>query len=152
MANAAPAYRSPRRSPQRSNRTRAQVRVVRGHSSQAGLSWGVILLVRIFFVVVVLFALVACVRIGLTSATVKTALAAEGLTGQVRNMQSYGSNLEVKQSSLSSPSHVRTVAAQQLGMSAPEVTDVIVLDEEVVAYNAQGDLSLSLTLSNLAEG
>lgn len=101
---------------------------------------------------VVLFAIVGCVRVGLTSATVRTAIAAEDLTAQVSNMQSYGANLEVKESSLSNPAHLRSVATQELGMQAPLTTDVISLGGGAATLNEEGNLSLSMSLAYVAQG
>ena len=148
MANAAPAYRQSARAAARSTR----VSVVRSTRRDPGLSRTTLVVSRVFVAVVLLFAIVGCVRVGLTAATVNTAIATEELTSQVNDLQSAGSNLEVQESSLTNPAYVRSVAANELGMSAPKNIDTIALAGDVVAYDEAGNLSLSLSLAQAAQG
>lgn len=149
MASAAPAYRS---SARRAARNRAQVSVVRSSRREVGLSRNVVVAARLFVAAVLLVALVGCVRVGITAATVNTAIATETLTSQVSDLQSDGASLEVQETSLANPAYVRAVASNELGMRAPERTDTIALGSDVVACDAAGNLSLSLSLAQAAQG
>lgn len=148
MASAAPAYRQ---SARKSARNR-NVRVVRGTRQEAGLSHSVVVAARVLVLAVVFFAVIGCARIGLTAATVNTAIATETLTSQISDLQSAGAGLEVKESSLTNPSYIRSIATHELGMSAPTSVDTIALGGDVVACDAEGNLSLSLSLAQVAQG
>ncbi len=103
-------------------------------------------------ILVVVFAVVACVRIGLTSATVSTAIASENTAAQVESARSTGNDLEVQESYLTNPTYVKNIASTQLGMAAPAETTTISLADDVVATDAQGNLSLADSLAVAAQG
>ncbi|MEQ3363194.1 cell division protein FtsL [Raoultibacter massiliensis] len=139
---AAPAYRYPERMPERSPR----VRVVPGGRPQNRpdtVSSSAIFLAKAFAVVLVVFALLGFVRIGLASATVTTALSADELSTNIDSARSEGNELEVRQSYLSNPTNVKQEAASKLGMSEPEQALTITLEADVVATDASGNLSLA---------
>lgn len=145
MAGAAPAfsYNYPERRPERPQRP--PVRVVPGRrtvTQTQGVPSAVILLAKIAAVVLVLGSLLCFARIGLASAAVTTSLESQQLSSQISNARSGGNNLEVVQSSLSNPTHVKTEASR-LEMVAPETVGTITLGTDVVAVDSQGDLSLS---------
>lgn len=142
---AAPAYRYPERAPERAPR----VRVVPGGkpaSRTDSVSSSAIFLAKAFAAVLVVFALLGFVRIGLASATVTTALAADELSTNISSARSEGNELEVRQSYLSNPSSVKQEAASRLGMSEPSEALTITLGEDVVATDANGNLSLSASV------
>ena len=147
MPSAARAY-----APQRAPRKEAPIRVVPGRRSSAGLSPQLLFAVRVFMVVLAIFACVSCVRIGLASATVTTSIETESITDQVEEIRSGSAHLEVTESSLANPSSVKATAVKKLGMSAPYETANIVLDGDVVAYDAQGNLSLARSLAQQPVG
>lgn len=95
------------------------------------------------------FALVCCVRVALTAASVSTSLESSSLSTQIETARSAGNDLEVQQSQLSNSMHVR-LAATSLGMAAPAETAVVTLPPDVVATDASGALSLSGSLSAIA--
>ena len=139
---AAPAYRYPERMPERS----PKVRVVPGGRPQSrpdSIPSSVIFLAQVLAAVLVVFALLGFVRLGLASATVTTALSADELSTNIDSARSEGNELEVRQSYLSNPANVKQEAASKLGMSEPEQTLTITLGTDVVATDADGNLSLA---------
>lgn len=145
MAGAAPAfsYNYPERRPERPQRP--PVRVVPGRKTGVqpqGVPSTVVRLAKIVAVVLVLGSLICFARIGLASAAVTTSLESQQLSSQISEARSGGNNLEVTQSSLSNPTHVKSEASR-LEMTLPETVGTIDLDTDVVAVDSQGDLSLS---------
>ena len=104
---------------------------------------------RMVILVSVVIAMVCCLRVGLAAASVGTAIEAETLDAQIEQARSLGSDLEVQQSRLTNSTQLR-VSATGLGMVAPESTVTIVLDEDVVVTDTEGDLSFSGTTSAIA--
>lgn len=154
MAGAAPAYRydSYRQSAAPRPQRQPNVRVVPGRRPAETVSPAVVAAVKIFVVVMAVFAIVACVRIGLAAATVNTMLQTESISQQVDNLKSGSANLEVRESTLSSPTNVKNVASTQLGMSQATEVDTLVLSPDVVCYDSAGNLSLSKSLAVAAQG
>ncbi|HIT51800.1 MAG TPA: cell division protein FtsL [Candidatus Aveggerthella excrementigallinarum] len=146
MAGAAPAYRYDYVERERYHRA-PDVRVVRGRGAHATpLNPQLVTLAKIAAAVLVVIALVCCVRVALTAATVTTGTASDELSTQISEVRSSTSDLEVRQSMLANPTNVKR-EAQGLGMV--EATDVtsITLPEDVVQTGADGDLSLSKSLA-----
>lgn len=151
MAQAAPAYRYPERIPERSPR----IRVVPGKGrqpEQQPLSPQVMRFARMFVAFLVVFAVIGFVRVGLASATVTTAIESDTVSTQIESARAEGNELDVRQSYLSNPSQVKMIASTQLGMGEPAETLTVTLGKDVVATNAQGDLSLSLSFAALNQG
>ncbi|HIW76124.1 MULTISPECIES: cell division protein FtsL [Gordonibacter] len=145
MAGAAPAfsYSYPERIPERPLRPRVSVMPGTGtRESTHAMPTTVVLLAKAAAVILVAVALLCCARIALASAAVSTSLQAQQLENQIDEARSTGSNLEVKQSTLSNPTRVKGEAGR-LNMAAPESVGVIDLGVDVVAYDAAGNLSLS---------
>ncbi len=146
MPSAARAYTA---LPQRTRSTR--VRVVPGRESQS-LSAGARRAALFIMLLVVAFALLGFVRVGLTAATVNTAVATESLSAQVDDMRSYAASLEVQESTLANPAYVRSVASERLGMVMPGSSAVLDLGMDAVRYNDAGMLSLSSSLTAVSQG
>lgn len=149
--SAAPAYsyQYPERAPERAPR----VRVVPGRGTRTSietLAPSVIFLAKTVAVVLVVLTLLCFVRIGLASASVTTSLQSQEIAAKIDGARSSGSELEVAQSSLSNPTRVKQAAAG-LGMESPESVDTITLDRDVVATDAQGNLSLSQSVAIAAQ-
>ncbi len=152
MASAAPAYRmdysqQPLERPSR----QPQVHVVGGRRPAESVSPGIILAAKTFVVVLIAVALIGCVRVALSTATVSTMLQSESLEAQTATMRTSATDLEVKESTMSSSSNVKN-AATQLGMGEAAQTTTIVLDQDVVSYDAAGNLSLSQSLAVASRG
>lgn len=149
MASAAPAYRQPERAPQKSPR----IRVVPGRGIPQApdtIPTSIITLAKLFAAILVVFALLAFLRIGLASATVTTAVAAEEVSAEIESLRSKGSNLEVTESNLSNPTYIKSEATK-LNMVTPAESTVVTLSQDVVATDASGNLSLAASLKAAAQ-
>lgn len=132
---------APRQKPARSPR----VDVVHGTGSApqtSPLSSSALFLAKTVAVVLAVVAVLGIARIALTSAAVSATLSNQELSSQIETARKEGSQLEVAQSSLSNPSRVK-MEAGALGMTAPVITYTVTLDQDVVAVDAAGNLSLS---------
>ena len=98
------------------------------------------------FLVVV--AVVCCVRIALTSATVTTMIESDELSTQIAEARSVGTGFEVEQSGLLS-STMLSSAAKRMDMITPYEVGAIALPADVVATDADGNLSFSGTIRNV---
>lgn len=149
MASAVPAYRQPERAPQRTPR----IRVVPGRGipqTTDTIPSSLITLAKLFAVILVVFALLAFLRIGMASATVTTAVAAEEISSEIETLRSQGSNLEVIESNLSNPTYIKAEAAK-LNMIAPAETTVVTIPEDIVTTDVAGNLSLTASLKAAAQ-
>lgn len=148
MASTAPAYRYTERAP----KPAPDIHVVPGRGRQADtdtLSSSVLFLAKAFAVLMVVFAVLGFVRIGLASATVNTAVATEEVSSQIDSVRSAGNDLEVRDSHLSNSSNIKSQASDLKMAEATEVT-VINLPADVVTTDAAGNLSLSGSLKAAA--
>ena len=152
MASAAPAYRydygrqtAPR--PQQ----RPQVHVVPGRREVQTVSSTFITAMKLFMVALAVFAVIGCVRIALSAATVNTMVASESITAQTNTLRSSSTDLEVRETSLAGSNHIKTAAAQ-LDMAAATDTTVLTLPADVVALDSNGNLSLSKSFAVAAQG
>ena len=146
MAGAAPAYQYsyPERLAPRSPR----VRVIPGSGQQwqaRSLSPALVAFARLVAVVLVVFALLGLLRIGLASATVTTALSAEEVAAKIESARSQGNELEVREGYLSNPTYLKLEAAK-LHMGTSDTPTVIMLSEDRVKTDEAGGLSLALSL------
>lgn len=149
------AYRRDRLDDVESRRARRpEIGVIPGEGRQVRsepLPASAVSLAKAFAVVLAVVAVLGCVRISLSSATVMTALETRELSSQIETARSEGNALEVVQSSLSNPTRVKD-AATLLGMSAPAYVANIDLSGDVVVTDEQGNLSLSGAAAVLAQG
>lgn len=149
------AYRRDRLDDVESRRVRRpEIGVIPGEGRQVRsepLPSSAVSLAKVLAVVLAVVAILGCVRISLSSATVMTALETRELSSQIETARSEGNALEVVQSSLSNPTRVKD-AATLLGMSAPAYVANIDLSDDVVVTDDQGNLSLSGAAAVLAQG
>lgn len=101
-------------------------------------------------VVIVVVAALCFARIALTNAAVNTLIESDTISAQIEQARSSGVGLEMQQSVLSSPTAINS-AVKRLGMAAPATVATINLDPDIVAYDAQGTLSLSDSVKNVVE-
>lgn len=145
------AYAQPERVRRDRRDVRTDVSVVPGSKTQTRtLPSSVIFLAKTVAVVFVVFALLGCARIALSSATVTTAIETRELNSQIESARSEGNKLEVAQSSLSNPTRIKD-AAGVLGMYAPAYVANIDISGDVVVVDAAGNLSLSGSAAVLAQ-
>lgn len=139
--------------PEREAQNEPRIRVVTGSGPQnapAVLSPSAHLFAKVAIAVIVALALIGVARVYLSSATVTASVTAKELSSKIDSARAEGNQLEVAQSSLSNPARVKS-EANAMGMAAPAETTVVVLDDDVVALDSQGNLSLSKTLQGLAD-
>lgn len=105
-------------------------------------------LAKLTVAAVVIFAGIGFARISLSAATVAEALEAREINTNLEMIRSTISDLEVKQSFLSNPTRIKTAAAE-LGMASPTTSTVIDISGDIVAIDAEGNLSLSESLKAL---
>lgn len=138
--SAAPAYESG---------SDAEFGVIRGRRARSEiveLPSSIITIARVVVVVAVIVAAVACVRVGLSALSINTSIATTELSSQIETARTAGNDLEVMQSRLANSTHIK-LEATSLGMAAPAETTVVELGPDVVATDAQGNLSLAGSLS-----
>lgn len=146
MSSAAPAYRYdyPERAPRRS---KPDVRVVRGRGVHATpLDQKYFVAAKAVLAIALAFALIGCLRVAFTASTVTSTMAQDELSSQISEVRSSNNGLEVKQTSLSDANYVKK-QAEALGMGEPAETTVLVLPQDVVAKDANGNVSLSKSLA-----
>lgn len=145
-------YGQPARTQRKQRDVQRDVNVMPGGRTETRtVSPAALFAVKTFALVLVFLALLGCVRITLSSATVTTALETRELSSQIDTARSEGSKLEVAQSSLSNPTRVKD-AATALGMYAPAYVANIDISGDVVVLDAAGSLSLSGSAAVLAQG
>lgn len=145
---AAPAYSYyPERVPERAPRERISVVPGRGtRTSTPTLPSNVVFLAKAVAVVLVAVALMGFARIALSSAAVTTSMQAQELKNNISTARADGASLEVTQSLLSNPTHVKQQATG-LKMAAPETVGVIELEKDIVVADDDGTLSLSKSVA-----
>lgn len=146
MSGAAPAYRLDysERAPRRS---KPDVRVVRGRGVHATpLDPKYFVAAKAVLAIALAFALIGCLRVAFTAATVTSTMAQDTLSSQISEVRSANNGLEVKQTSLSDTNYVKK-QAEALGMGEAAETTVVILPEDVVATDDNGDISLSKSLA-----
>lgn len=151
MASAQPAYRRfayPEYAPERARRV--NVRVLPGRTSRTSTNTAPsIKALAISIAIVLVFAAVlSFARIALTSATVSTLIEADTLSSEISEARSYGTSLEMQQSVLVSTPALDS-AVKRLGMVPVMEIETLTLGTDVVAVDAQGNLSLSDSVKNL---
>lgn len=154
MANTTSAYRLdafPLHEPApRTERERVDVRALRvGGTSQAStITPQLIAVARMAAVVIAVVAILCFARIALTSAAVSTMMESDTISAQIDEARASGVSLEMQQSVLTSPSALKS-AVKRLGMVQPYDVGTIVLDPDIVALDADGNLSLSDSVKNV---
>lgn len=120
-----------------------------GHQQERAASTGAVLFAKVLIAFIVAFALIGCVRITLSSATVATAMEASQIDDQIDAAREEGSKLEVAQSSLANPTRVKR-DAMAIGMRSPAAASFIDITGDVVVKDADGRLSLAGSLDAAA--
>lgn len=105
-------------------------------------------LAKVAVAVIIVMAIMAFVRVAMTSATVSTGLNSQAISAQIDNQLIEKNALEVQDSALSNSSRVRQAAAQH-NLVLPTKVETIYLDKDILDYS--GDkISLVGSLNNLA--
>lgn len=148
MAGAAPAYdyHYVRGSVAPRPRREQRVRVVHARRPVETVSPQVVVLARVALVAIALLAVIAFARIGLHTATVNVMTQNDAIAAQIEEVRSTSSSLEVQESTKGNPTNIKR-AAKKLGMSAPASTETLMIGEDIVALDDNGNLSLSKSLA-----
>ncbi len=121
----------------------------RAQSEVVELPASIMSIARIVVVVALIVAAIACVRVALSAMSINTSITTSELSSQIEVARTTGNDLEVMQTQLSSSALIE-IGATSLGMAAPEETSVITLSPDVVATDDEGNLSLSGSISAIA--
>ncbi|MGI6591188.1 MAG: cell division protein FtsL [Eggerthellaceae bacterium] len=149
MAQTARAYQYGSTAPE--PRHEQTVRVIRGRRHQVEtLDGRLIAFAKIGLAVLLAFAVLGCVRVGLTSLAVSSSIATSQIESNIDTAKAEGTALEVEQSKLTNPSAVKKAAAK-MGMTTPVSTETLKLSADVVATDDEGNLSLSKSLAVAAK-
>ncbi|MBO4365122.1 MAG: cell division protein FtsL [Eggerthellaceae bacterium] len=153
MAGAAPAYDYSyvRGTAVRAPRNERRVRVVHARRPVETVSPQVVTLARVAIVVIALFAVIACARIAIHTATVNVMMRNDEIAAQIEEVRSTSASLEVQESTMGNPANVKR-SAKKMGMYIPYTTETLMIGEDIVAYDEAGNLSLSKSLAVATAG
>lgn len=136
--------------------TNVNMHAVKGSATQkrvistAALSPMFLTLAKVAAAVVVVVAVMAFVRVGLTSATVSTGLNSQLISNKIDSELINKSALEVEDSTLGNTSRIRQAAAD-LSLVAPSAIETINLSPDVLAYDENKNVSLVESLNRVAQ-
>lgn len=156
MAGASSAYRFDQTMgaqpyPERPSRPRPTVRVIPGTHNVPSLSPQIKMAINLVAAAVIMFAVIAFIRVGLSAATVSAMSSTQELQNQIETMKSNDASLSVEASTLGNPNNVKSYAQDKLGMSQPATTETITLSSDTVQFDDSGNLSLVKSLSSAAQ-
>lgn len=133
-------------------RVQPPVRVVPGQKQErhAGLSDFHVLVVKAVVAVLAVVLCIGFIQVGLASAAYSAASASSELRSEIANMRTEGQSLAVQKSLIATPSNLRSVAADQLKMAAPGAASTLTLDQDILAFDGAGNLSLTGSIAHAA--
>lgn len=153
VVSAYPAYNYDSTARQQQEFERFDIEVVPGGgrdaAKQPSIDPVIAVFARVLIAVVVVFASIGGIRITLSSATIAAAMEANQISTSIEEARAAGSAYEVQQSTLSNPTRIKGEATG-LGMSTPDQTVFISMPADIVAKDAEGNLSLSGSMAALA--
>ena len=116
----------------------------------SALSPMIVTAAKIAAVLVVLIAVLAFIRVGMTSATVSNGLASQGISKQIDNELVSKNALEVQDSTLANSGRIRQVASQY-SLVVPSTIQVFELSPDVLAYDENNHVSLVESLDRVSK-
>ena len=123
--SAAPAYRNePLAQPERT-----RISTIPGSGKDAALSSTLISVAKAVAIIFVALALLGIIRVTLNSATVTSAIEARELSSQIETLRSESSTLEVTQTALTQPEHIKD-QAKALGLVEPSSVTYLTFGED----------------------
>ncbi|WP_251198329.1 hypothetical protein [Anaerotardibacter muris] len=133
-------------------RVQPSVRVVPGQKQEkhSTLSNFHVVVVKAVVAVLAVVLCIGFIQVGLASAAYSAASASSELRSEIATMRSEGQSLAVQKSLIASPSNLRTMATEELKMTAPGAAATITLEPDVVAIDASGNLSLTQSIAQAA--
>lgn len=146
---AAPAYRQYAAQPaiperRRRGLNKTSVHIVRGDrpATLPKAPSNIAIVAAFVAALLVVFTLLSFARVAISSATIAIAIESQDLSSQIETDRAAGNKLEVSESLLTNSSNIKANATK-LGMAASYSSEVITLEQDIVAMNASGDLSLT---------
>ena len=121
------------------------VRVVEPHK-RTSISSGFSKFTRYALLIGLFIGLILFARLGLQSLTVGVMMENDQVNEQIEQVRTESVNLEVEKSTAGNPTNLKKEATK-LGMGNPYYTETLELEEDVVAYDEDGKLSLSDSLA-----
>lgn len=132
--------------PERGRRSssRGSVRVVPGSRpvSTPQAPSNIALVAAVVSTLLVVFALLSFARVAISSETIAISIESQGISSQIETERTAGNKLEVSESLLASSSNIKEKATK-LGMTTAYYAETITLEQDVVAQDATGALSLT---------
>lgn len=133
----------------------SQLHVIKGTKQQKGplqtaaLSPMLLTFAKTAAAIVLFVALMAFVRVGLTSATVSAGLNSKEISNNIQNELVKKSALEVEDSALGNSSNIRQKASD-FNLVAPGAIETLNLGQDVLAYDENKNVSLVNSLNRVA--
>lgn len=122
----------------------------RSNMKTAAMSPMIVTLAKVAAVLVVLVAVLAFIRVGMTSATVSNGLASQEISKAIDGELVSKNALEVQDSSLANSGRIRQVASQY-SLIAPSTITVFDIGQDVLAYDDNNHVSLVESLDRAAK-
>ena len=116
----------------------------------AAMSPMIVTLAKVAAVLVVLVAVLAFIRVGMTSATVSNGLASQEISKAIDGELVSKNALEVQDSSLANSGRIRQVASQY-SLVVPSAIQVFDIGQDVLAYDDNNHVSLVESLDRAAK-
>lgn len=122
----------------------------RSNMKTAAMSPMIVTLAKVAAVLVVLVAVLAFIRVGMTSATVSNGLASQEISKAIDGELVSKNALEVQDSSLANSGRIRQVASQY-SLVVPSAIQVFDIGQDVLAYDDNNHVSLVESLDRAAK-
>lgn len=122
----------------------------RSNLKTAALSPMIVTLAKVAAVLVCLVAVLAFIRVGMTSATVSNGIASQDISKAIDSELVQKNALEVQDSSLANSGRIRQVASQY-SLIAPSAITVFDIGQDVLAYDDNNHVSLVESLDRAAK-
>lgn len=128
-----------------------RVRVIKPRRRENTISKRFTKFARIVIAVGIFLGVILFARLGLQAMTIGVMAQSDEVNTQIEQIRTESVNLEVEKSTASNPTNLKK-AAKKLGMTNPTYTETLELEDDIVAYDEEGELSLSDSLAVASEG
>ena len=128
-----------------------RVRVIKPRRLENTISKRFTKFARIAILVGLFLGAILFARLGLQAATIGVMSQSDEVEAQIGQVRTDSVNLEVEKSTASNHTNLKK-AAKKLGMTNPTYTETLELEDDIVAYDEEGELSLSDSLAVASEG
>ena len=141
--------------PKPNKQRKVQLEAIKGKKRNGGILEGtavsplLVTAAKFAATVVVAASLAAFCRVAISTASVTSAIESKDLNSQITEELANKNQLEVEDSAISNSTHLRS-AAEQYSLVAPSTIEQINLGQDVVAYDANGTVSLVESLNRVS--